>query len=38
MKSGNDKHRVLIENLPDAFAYYQIVTDSEGKPGKFLKG
>jgi len=32
MEPGNDKHRLLIENLPEAFAYHQLITDSEGKP------
>ncbi|OPL09752.1 MAG: hypothetical protein AVO34_04865 [Firmicutes bacterium ML8_F2] len=36
MDTGNDKHRRLIENLPDAFAYHQIVTDSEGKPVDYI--
>ena len=32
MKSVNHKDRLLIENLSDAYAYHQIVTDSEGSP------
>ncbi len=36
MKSGPDKHRLLIENLPDAFAYHQIVTDEEGAPHDYI--
>ena len=30
METGNNKYRLLIENLPDAFAYNQIVLDSIG--------
>jgi len=29
MEPGNYKHRLLIENLPDAFAYHQIITDEK---------
>ena len=36
MKPGNDKHRLLLENLPDAFAYHQIVTDGNGNPVDFI--
>ena len=36
MEHGNDKHRLLIENLPDAFAYHQMVTDSEGEPVDYI--
>ena len=32
----NNKHRLLLENLPEAFAYHQIVTDSEGKPVDYI--
>ena len=30
MQSKSDKYRLLLENLPDAFAYHQIVTDDAG--------
>ena len=36
MDTGNNKHRLLIENLPDAFAYHQLVTDIEGKPVDYI--
>jgi len=36
MKPGNDKNRLLIDNLPDAFASHQILTDSEGTPVDYL--
>ena len=36
MKPGNDKNRLLIENLPDAFASHQIITDSEGNPVDYI--
>jgi len=36
MEPGNDKYRLLIENLPDAFAYHQVVTNSEGKPVDYI--
>ena len=36
METGNDKHRLLIENLPDAFAYHQVVTNREGKPVDYI--
>jgi len=32
----SDKYRLLIENLPDAFAYHQIVTDDDGKPVDYI--
>ncbi len=36
MKSVNHKDRLLIENISDAYAYHQIVTDSEGKPVDYI--
>ncbi|MTI85237.1 MAG: PAS domain S-box protein [Firmicutes bacterium] len=36
MISGRDKYRFLVENLPDAFAYHQIVTDSENRPVDYI--
>jgi len=30
------KYRLLIENLPDAFARHQIVTDNKGKPVDYI--
>ncbi len=35
MNPGQDKHRLLID-LPDAFAYHQIVSDSNGKPVDYI--
>ncbi len=32
MKPGLEKYLLLVENLPDGFAYHQIVTDTAGKP------
>ncbi len=32
MQPRKDKYRLLMEHLPDAFAYHQIVTDSSGNP------
>ena len=36
MELGKDKYRLLMEHLPDAFAYHQIVTDSSGKPVDYI--
>ena len=36
MDTGNDKHRLLMENLPEAFAYHQVLTDSEGEPVDYI--
>ncbi len=36
MEFGNDKYRLLIKNLPDAFAYHQIITDSGGNPVDYV--
>ncbi len=36
MNRDSDKYRLLIENLPDAFAYHQIVTDDDGKPVDYI--
>lgn len=36
MKPANNKYRLLIENLSDAFAYHQMITDSEGKPVDYI--
>ncbi len=36
MEPGNYKYRLLIENLPDAFAYHQIITDSSGNPVDYI--
>ena len=30
--SKKDRHRLLLENMPDAFAYHQIITDKRGHP------
>lgn len=32
MNQNNERYRLLIENIPDAFAYHRIVNDDEGKP------
>lgn len=36
MKPEPGNYRRLIENLPDAFAYHQIVTDAEGTPVDYI--
>ncbi len=36
MEPGNYKYRLLIENLPDAFAYHRIITDSSGNPVDYI--
>ncbi len=36
MKPEPDKYRLLLENLPDAFAYHQVVTDKEGAPVDYI--
>ncbi len=36
MDAGSDKNRALIENLPDAFAYHRIITDSSGNPVDYI--
>ncbi len=36
MGNQKDKYRLLVENLPDAVANHQIVTDSEGKPVDYI--
>jgi len=36
MDLGSEKHRLLIENLPIAFACHQIIADSSGKPVDYL--
>jgi len=36
LEPGNDKNRTLIEHFPDAFAYHQMVTDSEGEPVNYI--
>jgi len=32
MVPGENQYRQLIENLPDAFAYHQVITDNHGSP------
>ena len=34
--SKKDRACLLIENLPDGFAYHQIITDSSGKPEDYI--
>ena len=36
MDAVSDKHRLLLENLPDAFAYHRIITGSSGKPVEYV--
>ena len=36
MEPGNDKYRLLMEHLPDAFAYHRIVTDSVSNPVDYI--
>lgn len=36
MKPGKDSYRLLIENLPDAFAYHQVVLDDHGSPVDYI--
>ncbi len=35
-KQGNNKIHLLVENMPDAFAYHQIVVDSDGNPVDYI--
>ena len=32
MYQKNDRYRLLIENIPDAFAYHRVITDDQGNP------
>jgi PAS domain S-box-containing protein len=36
LKPEKDSYRLPIENLPDAFAYHQIILDDHGKPVDYL--
>jgi len=36
MKPTKEKYRLLMEHLPDPYAYHQIVTDSSGKPADYI--
>ncbi len=36
MSYGQDKFRLLVENLPDGFLYLQMVSDGEGNPVDFI--
>jgi PAS domain S-box-containing protein len=36
MKSEKDSYRLLIEHLPDAFAYHQIILDAQGIPVDYI--
>lgn len=36
MIKERERYRILLENLPDAFAYHQIVLDSEGIPFDYI--
>ncbi len=36
MKTEKDSYRLLIEHLPDAFAYHQIILDDQGFPVNYI--
>ncbi len=36
MNPEKDSYRLLIENLPDAFGYHQIILDDQGKPVNYI--
>ncbi len=36
MKPEKDSYRLLIEHLPDAFAYHQIIVDDHGRPVDYV--
>ncbi len=36
MNKERERYRILLENLPDAFAYHQMVVNSEGKPIDYI--
>ncbi len=36
MNCDSDKYHLLIENLPDAFAYHQVVTAEDGTPVDYI--
>jgi PAS domain S-box-containing protein/putative nucleotidyltransferase with HDIG domain len=36
MSKNPDKYRLLIENLPDAFAYHQIIYNQHGEPEDYI--
>ncbi len=36
MNQEAEKYRLLLENLPDAFAYHQVVADKEGAPADYI--
>ncbi len=36
MKLDEGKYRLFFENLPDAFAYHQLVTGEAGKPLEYI--
>ncbi len=36
MGNGKDKYRLLVENLPDAFAYHQLVVDENDNPVDYI--
>lgn len=36
MISEKEKYHKLIENLPEAFAYHQMVMDNEGRPADYI--
>ena len=36
MTSEQHKFRMLVEHLPDAFAYHRIITDDDGKPVDYV--
>ncbi len=36
MNCDSEKYHLLIENLPDAFAYHQVVIDDDGTPADYI--
>jgi len=36
MNQEKDKHRLLFEKMPDAFAYHQIIYDHQGNPEDYI--
>lgn len=36
MTKKNEKYRMLLENLPDAFTYFRVILDEEGEPVNYV--
>ncbi|RQD76081.1 MAG: PAS domain S-box protein [Candidatus Syntrophonatronum acetioxidans] len=36
MNSGDERYRLLVEKLPEAYAYHQVVFDGEGNPVDYI--